>query len=173
MKNGVFKLLTIKNNNIYAIELIHALLVECGKTMHEKYNLNHWHPFMDLNRFKNTMQNKNLYAVYEETKIVATFNLNTIARDYYCDEFWSNPAEKAIYLGQLAIHPIYQNSGIGTWCMEQVEQITIEMNCKSIRFDGVSNHPYLKKFYEKLGYTSCCTVKPGQWELTCFEKMIL
>jgi|SRR5579872_1866033 len=173
MQDKNFTLLKIENTNTYEMGLIHALLVECGKMMFETNNLNHWHPFMDFNSFKNTIQNKNLYAVCDENKILATFNLSTIARDYYHEEFWSNPGEKAIYLGQLGIFPMYQNNGIGTWCMKQVEQIALAMHCKAVRFDGVSNHPYLKKFYEKLGYTSCHTVKPGQWELTCFEKMIL
>lgn len=170
MDETKFQLLEVDDSN--DIGLAHAILIECGKTMYEQFNLSHWYPFMDLETFTNTVKNKKLYSIYHEREIIATFNLSIHARDYYQESFWSNANEKAVYLGQLGIHPNFQNGGIGLWCMKQIEKISLMMHCKAIRFDGVSDHPYLKKFYEKCGYSSCCTVKPGKWELTCFEKVI-
>lgn len=148
------------------------ILSACGKAMHEKYGLNHWYPFVDIITFQDMMKGKDLYGVYQNEIAVATFNLSTEPRDYYFDKLWSNPREKAVYLGQLATDPNIQGNGIGKWCMNQIVTIAQDMSSKAIRFDALSAHPWLKDFYENLGYLACGTVKPGQFELTCFEKVI-
>lgn len=165
-----FKLEKINDKDL--IIPLHALLTACGRTMYETFKLIHWHPFMDLGKFETLMKDKDLYGVYRNTIAIATFNLSSDPRDYYFDKLWSNPEEKAFYLGQLGIKPHLQGKGIGKWCMHQIERLAYEAGCKAIRFDGLSQHPWLKKFYEKLGYRFCGTVKPGQWELTCFEKVL-
>lgn len=161
-----------KIDNKASILPLHTLLTDCGKTMHETFNLMHWYPFMDLEKFETLMRDKNLYGVYQNTFAIATFNLSSNPRDYYFDKLWSNPGEKAFYLGQLGIQPLLQGQGIGKWCMHQIEGLASEAGCKAIRFDGLTQHPWLKEFYEKLGYRFCGTVKPAQWELSCFEKVL-
>lgn len=155
-----------------AIIPLHSILVACGKSMHDKFGLSHWHPFMDINTFQNLMKGKDIYGIYKNDVAIATFNLSTEPRDYYFDELWSNPKEKAVYLGQLATDPNIQGNGIGKWCMQQIVSIAQEMGSKAIRFDALSMHPWLKPFYEKLGYSACGIVKPKQWDLVCFEKLL-
>lgn len=103
---------------------------------------------------------------------IGTFNLSIEPRDYYYEEIWSNPGAKAVYLGHLGIDPTIQSKGLGTWCMRQIERIAQEMESKAIRFDALNIHPWLKAFYEKLGYSPRTVVKPKQWELLCFEKIL-
>lgn len=155
-----------------AIIPLHKILAACGKSMYEKFGLEHWHPFMDIATFKKLMEKKDLYGIYQNGIAVATFNLSIESRDYYYDELWSNPHEQAIYLGQLGIDPTLQGKGLGKWCMHQVEEITKNMGRKAIRFDGLSLHPWLKIFYEKLDYLPRGIVKPKQWDLLCFEKIL-
>ncbi len=164
-----FKLKKADKNEII---ISHALLVECGKNMYEKWGLRHWFPFMDLEIFQHAMKEKDIYIVYQQTDPIATFNVSTHSREYYVDHLWSNPNESAIYLGQLGIQPYLQGNGIGKWCMHQVEQIAREKKCKAIRFDALLIHPWLSLFYEKLGYRRCGIVKPAEWELVCFEKVM-
>lgn len=166
----LLKLEKIKNDDIASL---HSILVECGIKMYEQFNLCHWYPFMNLSTFKQTMKNKDLYGIYQNDLAIATFNVSMISRDYYFEELWSNPNEKALYLGQFGIHPTHQKNGVGIWCMNQIEKIGYEKGCRAIRFDGVSNHPFLKKFYTKLGYKVCGVVTPNQWELTCYEKILI
>lgn len=142
------------NEKAFIIPL-HALLTACGKKMHETFGLMHWHPFMDLKKFETLMRSKDLYGVYQNKSAIATFNLSSNPRDYYFDKLWSNPGEKAFYLGQLGIQPLLQGQGIGKWCMHQIERLAYEAGCKVIRFDGLSQHPWLKEFYEKFGYRIC------------------
>ena len=68
--------------------------------------------------------------------------------------------------------PILQGRGLGKWCMYQVEKIARNHGSKAVRFDGLNSHPWLKKFYEKLGYLPRGIVKPKQWDLLCFEKIL-
>lgn len=164
--------LVLKKVSGNAIIPLHAILSACGKAMHEKIGLSHWHPFMDINTFQDSMKGKDVYGVYQNNVAIATFNLSTEPRDYYFDALWSNPKERAVYLGQLAIDPNIQGNGVGKWCMQQVVSIAQEMGRKAIRFDALSAHPWLETFYKNLGYSICGIVKPARWDLVCFEKIL-
>ena len=155
-----------------AIIPLHKILTACGKSMYEKFGLEHWHPYMGIEAFKKFIEEKELYGIYQNGIAVATFNLSIKSRDYYYDELWLSPDEQASYLGQLAIDPIFQGKGLGKWCMHQVENIAANKGSKAIRFDALSSHPWLKIFYEKLGYLPRGIVKPKQWDLLCFEKIL-
>lgn len=164
--------LMLKKIDSEAIIPLHSILKACGNAMHEKLGLDHWYPFMDIETFRKLIQTKDLYGVYQNGIAIGTFNLSLEPRDYYHDDLWLNPDEKAIYLGQLGIDPNIQGKGLGKWCMHQVEVISRNMGRKAIRFDALYTHPWLKTYYEKLGYISCGTVKTKQWNLLCFEKIL-
>lgn len=164
--------LVLKKVDKIAITPLHSILVSCGKAMYEQLGLNHWYPFMNIEIFQRLMKTKDLYGIYQNEIAVATFNVSTEPRDYYSKKLWLNSQEKALYLGQLAINPSIQGNGIGKWCMLQVEQIAYDAGINLVRFDALDKHPWLKSFYKKLGYEECAIVKPGEWELTCFEKQI-
>lgn len=148
------------------------LLVKCGEHMYTQYKLDHWYPYFDEETFVIKMKDKKLYGVYREGIPIATFNVSTQPRDYYFDSLWNFSVENALYLGQLAIEPSLQGMGIGKWCMEQVEIIARELACDAVRFDAIELHPWLKNFYMRLGFSPSNTVKPGNWNLLCFEKRL-
>lgn len=162
----------IKEAEPQQISIIYTLLSECGREMFDKYQLKHWYPFMSLEEFINQTTLKKLYTVFKDDLLVATFNLSMHPRDYYFDELWKNPKDKAIYLGQLGISPNLQGNGIGKVCMLKVEDIASEMGCKAIRFDALEHHPWLKLFYINLGYSPVGIVRPKDWNLLCFEKVL-
>jgi len=155
------------------IKLIYNLMVRCGEHMHTQYSLDHWYPYMDEKTFINKIKGKKLYGVYRDGIPIASFNVSTEPRDYYFDSLWNFPAKKALYLGQLATDPALQSRGIGKWCMEQVEMIASELKCTAVRFDAIEMHPWLKNFYMSLGYSPSRFVKPGEWNLLCFEKQLI
>ena len=57
---------------------------------------------------------------------------------------------KTCYIGRLNVHPDFQNHGVGTKLMKEIESIFKE--CE--RFELITGHKSLKniKLYEKLGY---------------------
>lgn len=164
--------LELKKADAEMIAPLHAILVACGENMYEQFQLSHWHPFLNLKTFRKMMSHQMLYGVYQNNIPVATFNVSTKPRDYYFPELWGHPHDKALYLGHLGIDPALQAKGVGKWCMAQVENIAREHHCKAVRFDALNIHPWLKTFYEKLGYTKREIVTPGEWDLVCFEKII-
>ncbi|MDX1901101.1 MAG: GNAT family N-acetyltransferase [Gammaproteobacteria bacterium] len=154
------------------IDFYYTLLKRCGVHMYQTLKLEHWYPYMDKETFKNKIKDKQMYGVFKNNLPIATFNLTTQPRDYYSESLWNTPAEKALYFGQFGIDPDYQKGGIGQWCIEQVEEIARQLDCAAVRFDGLLMHPWLKHFYMKLGYQPCGIVKPGKWELLCFDKQL-
>lgn len=165
--------LVLKKADKRSIPGLHSILVECGNAMWNQYQLSHWYPFMELDTFSNLMREKIIYGVYENETAVATFNTSPQARDYYYPDLWSDAGEKALYVGQLGILPSHQSKGIGKWCMTKIEDIARQQDFKVIRFDALNKHPWLKSFYEKLGYRFCGLVTSAQWELACFEKQLM
>lgn len=155
-----------------AIDTVYEILKRCGENMYTNLKLEHWYPYIAKETFIASLNNKQLYGVYEDNNAVATFNVSIQPRNYYHDDFWNVPANKALYLGQLATDPAHQGKGIGKWCMKRIEQIAQDEECSVIRFDGLLMHPWLKSFYESVGYKSCKIVTPGKWELLCFDKAI-
>lgn len=152
----------------------HALLAECGLFMHKTLKLQHWHPFMALAVFQERAKNLQVYGIYDEGKLIGTFNLSQKPRAYYTLDMWQDREAEAVYLGQLAIHPDYQGKKIGVWCMQQIEKIAAELGCTAIRFDCVEQHPWLCKFYEKAGYTKkgIIALPEPTGNVICFEKTI-
>jgi ribosomal protein S18 acetylase RimI-like enzyme len=57
---------------------------------------------------------------------------------------------KTCYIGRLIVHPDFQNQGIGTKLMNEIENIFNECS----RFELITGHKSYKniKLYEKLGY---------------------
>jgi len=159
----------LKEISLKDIEEVHALLVMCGENMYKKLGLTHWYPYPTLDQFKKNVAAKTLYGVFTNNSAVATFNLTNEPRTYYADNLWLQKG-KALYVGNLGITPHLQGSGLGKWCMAQIEKIGIASNYDLIRFDALKAHPWLKSFYEKLGYIACESVKNNGLELVCFEK---
>ena len=151
---------------------LYQIIVNCGRSMYEKYGLEHWYPFIDIEIFKKMIEKNDIYGVYQNGVAVATFNLSLEPRDYYYSCLWSNPAQPATYLGHLAVDPTVQGNGLGKWCIYQIEEIAKKNGSKAIRFDGLSIHPWLTLFYQKLGYLPRGILKPRQWDLLCFEKIL-
>ena len=166
--------LVLKKADLKDIENVHILLTFCGQHMFNHLGLNHWHPFAPLEKFKDKVKHATLYCIYENDRMIATFNLSTTPRPYYTLSDWKDPNAKAVYLGHLAIHPDFQGKKIGTWCIHQIEQIAKEMGAQSIRFDCIERHPWLSSFYEKMGYArkNSILMPDPTGTLVCFEKVI-
>lgn len=165
---------TIQKVSNEDIPAIHDLLQECGLYMYKSLNLNHWHPYMSLENFQQRVKTALVYGIYDNNKLIGTFNLSTNSRSYYTLDMWQNPEAKAVYLGQLAIHPNYQGRKIGSWCLQEVEKIAHELGYQVIRFDCVERHPWLCKFYEKAGYgrRTIVALPEPTGNVICFEKYI-
>lgn len=117
------KSLLLKKADAQEIIAVHNLLTECGQRMSATLGLNHWHPFASLEQFKEKTKHATVYCLHDNDRLVATFNLSTIARNYYRATDWHDSQAQAVYLGNLAVHPDFQGKKIGSLCMRYIEQI--------------------------------------------------
>lgn len=166
--------LLLKKADAQEIIAAHNLLVECGNHMAANLGLYHWHPFASLEQFKEKIKHATVYCLYDNGRLVATFNLSTTARTYYRATDWRDAHAQAIYLGNLAVHPDFQGKKIGSLCVQYIEQIAKEMGASAIRFDCIERHPWLSSFYEKMGYEKKALISMPEptGNLVCFEKII-
>ena len=142
----------IKKNDLSSLSKAHAIIVACGLEMYNKYNLTHWYPFASLDKFKERICHADLYGVYNDDNIIATFNVSRTSRSYYKSVKWKKQNAQAVYVGNIAVLPSFQGKGIGSWCMQYIETISSKMGIEVIRFDCVIRHPWLINFYKKIGY---------------------
>jgi len=164
----------LKKADAQEIIAAHTLLVECGNHMAVNLGLYHWHPFASIEQFKEKIKYATVYCLYDIDRLIATFNVSTIARAYYRDSDWYDPQAHAVYLGNLAVHPDFQGKKIGSLCMHYIEQIAQEMGASAIRFDCIERHPWLSSFYEKMGYEKKAIIEMPEptGKLVCFEKTL-
>ncbi len=162
------------------VESIHEILRLCGLDMHERLGLSHWIPPYPLEALHRSTQERQVYAVFLEDRLVATFTVGTQIPLHYQKisaiwELWGRSRTSALYVNRLAVLPAWQGRGIGRWCMQSIERLAVAQGCEVIRLDAYGKHLGLLSFYTKLGYVPqghfFFVLQPyGETEAVCFEK---
>ena len=163
------------------IEALHEILRRCGQDMKVRLELGHWDPPYPLDLMRKSVEERSVYAVYNDERLVATFTVGTQPPEYYRTipgvwETWDASGEPALYANRLAVLPEFQGQGIGTWCMEEYERIARAEGCEAIRLDAYDKHLRLLVWYGKLGYRwrgtfAFHTSLYGETGMACYEKM--
>lgn len=153
---------------------IYSIMALAGEHMHRVLGLSHWHPFISSERFAEHLKDKEVFGVYSDELLIGTFNISTMPEPYYLDdmsEYWSRLDMPTMYFSAFALLPAYQQSGIGSWCMQNVDKMVRERGFEQLRFDGVNTHEKLKGFYRKNGYQERGVLDLGRAQVMCFEKI--
>ena len=130
-------------------------LVNCGLDLQKRFNLGYWVPPYPLRRMIKDIENMNIYAVKSDGELVGIFTIETtIPLGYlkYGDIKWQNPYLAAFYIHRLAVKPLFQEKGIGSWCLQEIEKLAINQNYFAVRLDAVKRNSKLVSFYQKNGY---------------------
>jgi GNAT superfamily N-acetyltransferase len=165
----------------------YRVIERCGVAMTKDLGLSHWDPPYPISVLLEYAKTYEVYGVYrsssveEDTEPVATFTLGlSNFTKYFHDGLWpSHPIpSKPAYMGKLAVDPTLQSRGLGRWCMQAFESLAREKGANCVRFDAVSTHPFLHKFYTSCGYVETSrvfslSVHGVPLELTCFEKVLI
>lgn len=120
--------------------IINRILLACGKNMAINEGLHHW----DNNNIKNflivlfCMLKNKVYLVMLDKEPVATFQINII--------------DNILYFEKLACLPDKTGNGIGTWCLESIEDLAKDNYCDRVTMDVYSSSKKAIKFYKKRGY---------------------
>lgn len=166
--------LTIRSAQPNEYTAHYAIMALAGEHMHRVLGLSHWHPFLSSVQFTERVAGREVFGVYSEALLVGTFNISTLPEPYYLDDmstFWQDAAAPAMYFSAFALLPTFQQQGIGSWCMRQMDAMVQARGYQYVRFDAVFQHKKLLHFYTRLGYQPCgeLTVREGV-SVMCFEK---
>jgi ribosomal protein S18 acetylase RimI-like enzyme len=147
--------LSISRVTVLEIPALHQILAECGLNLKARFNLCYWVPPYPLGKMINDANNMDFYAIKLNSELVGTFTIETKMPSGYlkygCIN-WQNPGLSAFYIHRLAVLPSFQGKGIGTWCLQQIENFATNRNYFAVRLDAVKINQKLLKFYEKSGY---------------------
>ncbi|MEM1393929.1 MAG: GNAT family N-acetyltransferase [Cyanobacteria bacterium P01_D01_bin.116] len=147
--------LSISQVTVSEIPALQQILVECGLDLQKRFNLSYWVPPYPLEKMLKDANKMYLYAIKGNCQLIGTFSIETkMPPGYlkYGDINWQNPGLSAFYIHRLAVLPLFQGKGIGTWCLQQIENLAINHNHSAVRLDAVKINQKLLEFYEKSGY---------------------
>jgi GNAT superfamily N-acetyltransferase len=158
------------------VDALYQIICECGEDMARRFGLTHWFPPYGIETMREHAIDRDVHAVFEDNKLVGTFTTGTHGWKYD-DGLWMDRSCRALYLGKLAVLPSRQGRGVGTWCMQQVEQQARQRGCRAVRFDALATHTKLINYYHKLAYESRGNLTVTDWlgrdwVVTVFEKVL-
>lgn len=156
--------ITEKNQN--QIEIVYSILKESGRYMVDTFGLMHWSKPYSKEKIEQDIENKDVYIVRDNNQNIATFMLSEDT-SYYFEEI---PDENAVYLSKLAVNPDVVNSGIGTACMNYIEDICRQNNKTKVRLDVYDKSVQAVNFYIKMGYRELFLKDTTNFRVICMEK---
>lgn len=130
----------IKKYDIVKLFKVSNILYACGKDMAQKSDLHHW----NVSRLKMLMivvwynLSNDTYLVYEGETAKATFQVKKL--------------DDTMAFQKLATAPQYSGKGLGTFCLQEIEQIAKAAGCKEVICDVYDKNTDVKVYYEKRGY---------------------
>lgn len=139
---------------------VNTILFDCGKDMAMRYNLHHW----DNSRFKNFIivtlcELKNtVYLVTENGNPVATFQ--------------TKQTGKTMRFEKLACSPKLSGKGIGSYCMNYIEELANAAGCEKICMEVYAQSQHALDFYLHRGYKVCGETKTLKYSEVKMEKVL-
>ena len=152
------------------IQAIHDIRAECAADLLIRHGPGHWATTSSLAYVRSEASAKSLYAVKMGSQVIATFALARKPPLFFDLEDFAFPEDPAAYLSALAVLPDFQGQGIGTWCMQQMDAITLSWDGLALRFDAYDSPAGAGPFYERCGYQPCGKFSFNKVPLVLYEK---
>lgn len=162
----MLEFIEVKDTNDQYCELIYSILKECGEDMYKTQSLNHWLNPYPISRIKEDILLKRLFLVKLDNQYVATFSLDSKKSRFFNDD------EKYLYLSKFAVLPTQSGKGVGTRCLDYIQNIVKNENYKGIRLDVYDKSSHAVKFYIKNGFENLFIAKTTNFNVICMEKRV-
>lgn len=139
---------------------INKILYECGKDMAYKYDLHHW----DNSCFKNFIiiilceMKNDVFLVTKNKNPVATFQVKV--------------DDSNLHFEKLACLPRNSGRGIGSYCMNYMEEMARNEKCKKICMEVYSSSQHAIEFYKHRGYVVSGEIKTLKYNEIKMEKVL-
>lgn len=165
----------IKLATHYDLDRVKEIAEACAKKMIENkiFQWNDKYPSREI--FKEDIKNKSLYVSKINKEIVGCIMFSSFKDDVYESVNWITQDGYNLYVHRLAVHPIFQNKGIGRKMMDFAESFAKSNNYISIRLDTFSQNSRNNKFYKSRGYRRLDDVyfpKQSEFPFHCYEKLV-
>ena len=126
--------------DIQKLNAVAHILNACGKDMANKYDLHHWDNIyiktliiVGLCNLKN-----NIYLLFDDTKAVATF--------------MTKQQGDVLHFEKLGTLPSESGKGIGSFCMNKIEELAKDADCKKVVLEVYEPSQHAIAFYKHKGY---------------------
>lgn len=150
---------------------VQAVLAACGAAL-ARQGFRNWDPPYPLQRLLADLATREVWAVWRDDVLAATFTLGTTPPHPDDPPQWREPDAPALYLSRLAVLPSVQGMGLGAWCMDRIEARARELGCRTVRFDVLSANPRLRSFYEREGFEMRGERRRGAFVFACYDKVV-
>lgn len=117
-----------------------------------RYGKGHWSNTGTAKAVLFGMTNGRILIAKVESKIAGTLRLTT-KKPWVINVDYFTPVDSTIYLTDMAIHPDYQNKGVGRAMIEEAKSIAMDWPAGSIRLDAYDAEAGAGDFYLKCGFT--------------------
>ena len=138
--NKKYSVKKVRIFSIFHMLQVERILYRCGKNMAKKEGLHHW----DNSKLKSiaivflcSLKN-NIHIVYDSKKPVATFQIKQIG--------------DRLKFQKIAVDPEFSCRGIGSFCIEIIEERAKKDGCKSVFCEVYDKSQHAITFYSKKGY---------------------
>ncbi len=153
------------------IKEIAALYVSCTDAMISKgiYQWNYTYPLESDVQLD--VENHDLYKYQSEGNVMGVVSINQEQDEQYKDVIWRFK-EPCMVIHRFAVHPKFQNKGIGTLLMKFAIDYARDKKMSSIRLDAFSSNPWSNYLYEKLGFNKAngfCYFHGSKIPFNCWE----
>lgn len=137
-----------ENNLEEIINMFSAAIEEMNKQ-----NIPQWDEvYPDKNILENDIREKQLYIGKIDDKIVCAYALNGECDEQYINGKWRylNATYRVIH--RVCVNPKFQNQGIGSLTLRNIEKKLKSQAVETIRLDVFSLNPFALKMYYNQGY---------------------
>ena len=162
---------------------IKDLYTACRKQMEAQQIFQWYKGYPNISNVQEDIQQQCLFVANaqglgldpDNEKCLAVICLNEEQDAVYSKVNWKYTEGQILVVHRLAIHPKFQNKGIGHLVMDFAEAFAQQEAYTAIRLDVYTGNPQAVQFYKKRGYQICGEVNFSLRELPfyCMEKLIV
>jgi GNAT superfamily N-acetyltransferase len=131
-----------------------------------------WDPPYPADRVRHDVEAREVWVVIEDDVPVATYTLARAPSRPYEPPPWPDPGMEGLYLNRLAVDPARQGSGVGGWCLAEVDARAAALDVRAVRCDVLRENAALRQFYERRGYVAHGERAHSGWTFVCYEKRL-
>ena len=126
--------------DVASLRMVRNILHRCGKDMAHKYGLQHWNNswLKDWVIVLRCALKNEIYLVYSKETPIATFQIKK--------------TEDCLSFQKLATDPAFSGQGVGSFCLEQIERMAADRNCRWITCEVYEKSCHAKDFYGHRNY---------------------